>query len=381
MERPLPQTPSALEADRLIGRGPAAWRLGRLGRPGRALGRLAQRFARGKAPYQQQVDRNLLESIGHVDARVDTIVARLDARDASEGDAHASLADRLIVSEQLMDDLVVASEMVRARLAEVAARIGDPDELPRLEDLLAASRARPYVAGSAYETWDEPEVGEVMGFSSNHLHSLAVAETYIHFEDRFRGPEERVKDLQRPYLPLLAPHAPVLDAGCGRGEMLDLLRERDIVYHGLDVDDAMIGRCRAKDHASVEVADVNAHLASVPDGRYGAIFSAQVIEHLPPAALVEMLRLAARKLRPGGLFVAETVNPHAPHALRVFWTDITHQHPIFPEVALALCELAGFASAYVFHPTGTGAIEVDPWTQSAYAVVATTTGAPVEQGS
>ena len=180
-------------------------------------------------------------------------------------------------------------------------------------------------------------------------------------------------DLQRPYLELLDGHAPVLDFGCGRGEMLDLLRERGVAYHGVDVDEAMIARCRAKGHSEVEVAGASAHLASVADGSYGAIFSAQVIEHLPYAELDDLLRLAARKLRPGGLFIAETVNPHAPAALRMFWTDLTHHHPIYPEVALSLCELTGFASAYVFHPMGSGTVDRDSWTQSAYAVVARVT--------
>ena len=128
------------------------------------------------------------------------------------------------------------------------------------------------------------------------------------------------------------------------------------------------------------LAKYQSHLASVPDGHYGAIFCAQVIEHLPYAEFGELLALAARKLRPDGLFIAETVNPHAPHALRTFWTDLTHQHPIFPEVALAFCELAGFESAYVFHPVGIGVIDTDSWTQSAYAVVARATGTPVAGG-
>jgi SAM-dependent methyltransferase len=152
--------------------------------------------------------------------------------------------------------------------------------------------------------------------------------------------------------------------------MLDLLRERGIAYFGVDPDDAMIARCVEKGHVDVEVVGAIEHLASVPDEHYGAIFCAQVIEHLPHDELGEMLALAVRKLRPDGVFIAETVNPHAPHALRAFWTDLTHQHPIFPEVALSLCELAGFGSAYVFHPTGTGSNDVDSWTQSAYAVVA-----------
>jgi hypothetical protein len=59
---------------------------------------------------------------------------------------------------------------------------------------------------------------------------------------------------------------------------------------------------------------------------------------------------ALRKLRPGGLLIAETVNSHRVASLKMFWVDLTHQHPIFPEVALALCGIAGFQAAYVFAP-------------------------------
>ena len=46
---------------------------------------------------------------------------------------------------------------------------------------------------------------------------------YAAFEDIFRGPEERVRELLEPYVELLRGHEPVLDLGCGRGELLELL--------------------------------------------------------------------------------------------------------------------------------------------------------------
>ena len=77
------------------------------------------------------------------------------------------------------------------------------------------------------------------------------------------------------------------------------------------------------------------------------------------------------KLTHGGLLIAETVNPHYPPALKTFWVDLTHRAPIFPEVALELCREAGFASAYFFHPNGTGDVGRDRFTQGEFAVVAT----------
>jgi hypothetical protein len=95
-----------------------------------------------------------------------------------------------------------------------------------------------------------------------------------------------------------------------------------------------------------------------------------VIEHLPAAELDALLALARTRLRPGGLFVAETINPHATHALKTFWVDPTHQHPVFPEVALVRAAAAGFPSAFVMHPRGERVIDRDRYVQDAYAIVA-----------
>ena len=65
----------------------------------------------------------------------------------------------------------------------------------------------------------------------------------------------------------------------------------------------------------------------------------------------------------------ETVNPHSPTALKAFWTDPTHHHPLFPEVTLALSRFAGFRSGRVSFPGGSGDFEQDIYTSPDYAVV------------
>ena len=149
-----------------------------------------------------------------------------------------------------------------------------------------------------------------------------------------------------------------------------MLAEAGIGAVGVDSDAGMVARCRAKGHESTVLGDGVVHLEGLDDASLGLVFSAQVIEHMPPDVLKRFLALAARKLRPGGLLVAETVNPHSAAALKAFWVDITHQHPLFPETMLALCRIAGFDAAYVFHPNGAGDIEADRFTTGEYAVVA-----------
>ena len=228
-------------------------------------------------------------------------------------------------------------------------------------------QARPYLAGEPFGTLQTP-VGEVTGYTVSPI--AAGGDTaYAGFEDIFRGPAERVTDLQRPYLPLVADHQPVLDLGCGRGEFLALLAAEGIAVGGVDGDPGMVERCRAQGLPAV-LGDGLDHLAGLDDGSLGTVFCAQVIEHLELNDLYRLLELSVRKLTPGGLLIAETINPHNLAAMKTFWVDVTHRHPIFPEAALALCAVAGFAPAYVFAP-GYAGFDSARFASSSYAVVAT----------
>ena len=54
-----------------------------------------------------------------------------------------------------------------------------------------------------------------------------------------------------------------------------------------------------------------------------------------------------RKLRPGGVLVAETINPLSPLALRNYFADLTHAQPLVPETLELLARQAGFSSVDV----------------------------------
>ena len=205
-----------------------------------------------------------------------------------------------------------------------------------------------------------------IGFRGGLLHANGVQAS---FEDIFRGPEEFIRDRQRVYLELLRANEPVLDVGCGRGEMLDLLRDHDVAASGVDLDPGMVELCTRKGH-DVRQADALIHLAERGPRAFGAIFAAQFIEHLDHAQLTEFLRLAHARLAPGGRLVAETVNPHSIPALRTFWVDPTHRTPLFPEVMVTLCGVEGFEEAFIVFPHGSGDLEADRRSQGEYALVA-----------
>jgi SAM-dependent methyltransferase len=166
---------------------------------------------------------------------------------------------------------------------------------------------------------------------------------YVGFERRFRGdPEDVLATLSERYLDLLAGSPPVLDVGCGRGELLSALAERGVACSGVDLDAGMVAEARAAG-LDVTAGDGVAHLRSLPEGSLGSIIAVHVAEHLPLPALVDLLELAATRLRPGGILVAETPNPASLVVLgNSYILDPTHVWPLHPSLLTFLCERAGF---------------------------------------
>jgi SAM-dependent methyltransferase len=259
------------------------------------------------------------------------------------------LVDGLREVEQSRDRLEDALRTVQGLLEQLEARLALSEQLgTRLDELIGRLYARPYVAETA----------------GTHRTSA-----YVDFEDVFRGPEERVRGLLEPYVELLREHAPVLDVGCGRGELLQLLAEAEVEARGIDIDPGMVERTRTKG-LRVEQADAVSHLSGLPEGSLGAVIAVQVIEHLSYDDLQRLFELSRRALIPGGLLVVETINPHSLPAFKTFWVDPTHRAPIFPEVAHALALIHRFGEARILYPRGSGDAETDRVEETEYALVA-----------
>jgi O-antigen chain-terminating methyltransferase len=176
--------------------------------------------------------------------------------------------------------------------------------------------------------------------------AAASVPDYFAFESRMRGSVDSIRDRQRLYVDVLRNAAPVLDAGCGRGELLGLLREAGVEARGIDADSDMVAYARG-DGLDVEQADLVEYLQAAADASLGAIFMGQVVEHLPAPTLVQTFQLAAAKLRPGGVLIAETINPLSPIALRNYFADLTHAQPLVPETLELLARQSGFAETEI----------------------------------
>jgi len=151
---------------------------------------------------------------------------------------------------------------------------------------------------------------------------------YGRFAERFRGPEEHVRRNVELYKPYFAGCAKVLDIGCGRGEFLALMRDEGIAARGIDLSEESVAAC-SQAGLTAEVADLFTYLAARPEQEFDGIFCSQVVEHLDPGRLPEMIRLCASRLRHGGVLAIETPNPgclaiFATH----FYLDPTHTRPV-----------------------------------------------------
>ncbi|HYY02583.1 MAG TPA: class I SAM-dependent methyltransferase, partial [Gaiellaceae bacterium] len=176
--------------------------------------------------------------------------------------------------------------------------------------------------------------------------AAATVPDYFAYESRMRGSVETIRERQRPYVEVFRDAAPVLDIGSGRGELVGLLRSAGIEARGIDADADMVAYARG-DGLDVEQADAVAYLERLADSSLGGIFMGQVVEHLPAATLARVLELAVRKLRGGGVFVAETINPLSPLALRNYFADLTHAQPLVPETLELLARQVGFVDTEI----------------------------------
>jgi O-antigen chain-terminating methyltransferase len=166
--------------------------------------------------------------------------------------------------------------------------------------------------------------------------------TYIAFEDAFRGSDRAIEERLRAYVPLFEGRSDVLDIGCGRGEMLAALQAAGIAARGIDVSGAMVSAARGRGVAATE-ADALAYVSALPPGSLGGVVATQVVEHLEPAYLIELVAAIARALRPGSPVVVETINPACWLAFfSSYVRDLTHVRPVHPDTMQYLLRAAGF---------------------------------------
>ncbi|MGB7053164.1 MAG: class I SAM-dependent methyltransferase [Acidimicrobiales bacterium] len=168
---------------------------------------------------------------------------------------------------------------------------------------------------------------------------------YVEFERRFRGDAADIAEGQHRYVALFPPAmlpGQIVDIGCGRGEMLELLAAEGHEVLGVDMDPDMVVVCHGKGLPAV-VDDGVHFLSRTPDNSLKGVFCAQVVEHLITPELEALVSQAHRALAPDGALVIETINPRSSYALgNHYYADTSHVRPVHPETLRFICEQVGF---------------------------------------
>lgn len=164
---------------------------------------------------------------------------------------------------------------------------------------------------------------------------------WLRFADRFRGPEQHVLSNQAMYVARFAGATDVVDLGCGRGEFLEAAKAVGIGARGVDLNEENVALCRLKG-LDAETGDLFTYLSNHPDASLGGVYCSQVIEHMPPARVPELVRLAAAKLQPGAWMAFETPNPECLAIFAThFYLDPSHTRPVPPMLMAFYLEEAG----------------------------------------
>jgi SAM-dependent methyltransferase len=239
---------------------------------------------------------------------------------------------------QAFDD---ALEQLGSAIAPGAGFIGVPERFAELRERVNALDRR--LRAAAPPAPSAPVAGEATAAPPTPAAPGSDGFDYVGFEGRFRGDSATVlATLEERYLQLLEANQPVLDFGCGRGELVATLLAHGVDATGVDPDPGMVADAQSR-NLPVHLADGIAWLREQPEQSLGSIISVHVVEHLQLATLVELLELAATRLRPGGVFVAETPNPASLIVLgNSYILDPTHVWPLHPSLLTFLCERAGF---------------------------------------
>ncbi len=270
------------------------------------------------------------------DRRYHDVFAALD-RVVGEGVDAASAGERLATFQSLLVQfLQQITPYIDSKLRVIEQRVADTTITATIAQR-ASQRAAPAPGAPSAPAPSAPRAPSAPG----------ALEEYVAFEDCFRGSEAEIRARQADYVTLFSGAQNVIDAGCGRGEFLSLLKEAGISARGVDLNADMVEACRARGLAA-EHADAVTYLEGLADESVGGLFAAQVVEHLPPDRLIAFLRAAGRALGPGARLVLETINPSCWVAFfDSFLRDLTHARPLHPDTLKFLVIASGFGDAEV----------------------------------
>jgi SAM-dependent methyltransferase len=130
----------------------------------------------------------------------------------------------------------------------------------------------------------------------------------------------------RDIRPLLPPPSagPVVDIGCGSGQLVRCLIADGYDAAGIDVSPEQVALARAAGLGAVRHGDYREALRE-RQGELAAVTATDLLEHLTKPEVLETFDAAAAALRPGGRLVARVPNAVSPFGGSIRYGDFTHE--------------------------------------------------------
>jgi O-antigen chain-terminating methyltransferase len=257
-------------------------------------------------------------------------------------------------SDKRMADLQNEADQIHTNIRDIRRQIRD-----HKLNIIDLSRRLKLLLEEARKRLPEPLAAdqiERMITEKDHL----LDAMYVSLEDQFRGTRRDIKEKLKVYLDYILKAKSgdedflLLDAGCGRGEWLELLKEQDITARGVDTNRVMVNQCLGYGLDVVE-ADAIELLRNLPSASLGAVTAFHLVEHLPLPVLIALLDETTRVLKSGGVAIFETPNPENIFVSSYsFYLDPTHRHPLPGQMIEFLAEARGLCRLEIkyLHPYG-----------------------------
>lgn len=142
--------------------------------------------------------------------------------------------------------------------------------------------------------------------------------------------------------------AKILDLGCGNGSLVKWLLDKGFgATTGIDVSQEQISQGVEMGISGIRVEDFKDFFKNNKEA-YDVIFSIDVLEHMEKLEILNFLENALKALKPGGIFVAQTVNAENLIWGRLRHADFTHDIAFTSLSARQLFLVLGFEEIEIF---------------------------------
>lgn len=124
---------------------------------------------------------------------------------------------------------------------------------------------------------------------------------------------------------LLPPSAgPVVDIGCGQGELVKILLADGYDAHGVDISPEQVNLAHVTGVDRVRLGDYRQMLMECR-GQFAAVTAMDLLEHLTKGEVLETFDCVVEALLPGGAFIARVPNAASPLGGYIRYGDFTHE--------------------------------------------------------